>query len=505
MSLYFINQILFPFFSICFLISILGYGFILNQYFRLDDNFFYLKNLIFIQGLILVSFFSIIINFFIPISNLITMLITIGGLIFYFFYFLKLKTKSKEIIFIISVIILSFILSFYAGVSDDFVYHFETIKNFKNHNIFEITHHRMISYNSNWLFLNAVFSIDYFYSTIFIISSLIYGILIYDTYHLYIHSFKNKNFYVGLVSFFILIFFLGVINKYKDFGTDIPGSIISFYILIIITYFIFDNKVKNVNKTLVLIYLLAIFSFVIKITNSLVFLYFFLIIYKINFRTLNYKYFLIISLLPIFWFFQNYNISGCLIWPIEVTCFSNNKLAMYELYLIESFAKGDIAASMNTNGFEWITVWLQNHSNKLIETYLIFTIIVIYPILFFFIKNIVARKSLLNLNKQHIKNFSYNFFIFIILLSNFIWFISAPAYRFGIFYNLCIIIFLALPFWIKLLLNNYNFMLKYCKFITFIIFMYFIMVNINKINWYNDRYDVWPPIQNNEVVSRKSS
>ena len=505
MNFYLIDLITLPFFCIIFLTSILGYGHALSKFFLLENNFINLKNLFFIQGLIMVSFFSIIINIFFPISNLITIIIFLIGLIIYFNYFYKSQNKLDEIIFLTSVIILSFILSFYAGVSDDFPYHYETIKNYKNLNIFEISHHRMVSYNSNWLFLNSIFSFDLFYSSIFVLSSLIYGILIYDTYNLYINNFKNKNFYIGVLSFYIFIFFLGVLNKYKDFGTDTPGAIISFYILLIIIYSIFDKKIKNNNNILILILPLIFFAFIIKITNSLVFLYFFLLFYTLDFRTLNYKFIFITLIFPLLWFFQNYNISGCLIWPIEITCFSNNDLAVNEFYLIESFAKGDINTQINTNGFNWIFIWLENHSKKLIETYLIFTFVIFLPIVYIFLKNNENRDILLNSYTNYFKNSYFIFFLLIIMVSNLIWFVYTPAYRFGIFYNFCLIAFLALPVWVKLLNYKYNFVLRYCKVITLIIFIYFITVNINKFNWYYERFDTWPPIKNEELISRKAS
>ena len=60
----------------------------------------------------------------------------------------------------------------------------------------------------------------------------------------------------------------------------------------------------------------------------------------IDFKQINYKLLfslcIISLLLPLLWFFQNYIISGCLIWPIEITCFANNDLALNEYYLIES-------------------------------------------------------------------------------------------------------------------------------------------------------------------------
>ena len=96
--------------------------------------------------------------------------------------------------------------------------------------------------------------------------------------------------------------------------------------------------------------------------------------------------------IPLLWFFQNYIISGCLIWPIQFTCFSNNELAIKEFYLIESFAKGDIATQINVSGFDWIFTWLINHSKKLVETYLVFILILLFPILYFLSKSKNSRR-----------------------------------------------------------------------------------------------------------------
>ena len=54
-------------------------------------------------------------------------------------------------------------------------------------------------------------------------------------------------------------------------------------------------------------------------------------------------------------------------------CFDNVELvAKKEYYLVESFAKGDISTSINTSGFNWVIIWLNNHLNKIIETYLLY-------------------------------------------------------------------------------------------------------------------------------------
>jgi hypothetical protein len=505
MNLQLINQILYPIFCLVILTSILGYGQIIRKYNPLNQLYNF-KNLVFIQGLMFVSFFTIPFNYLSAITNFFSILILLLGSIIYIFYFLQLSNKKKELKFLLVIIFISFIISFFSGVSDDFNYHYETIKNFKNYNLFEISHHRRISYNSHWLFLNSVFSIDYLTSTIFILTALFYAILVYDLYKYYQKNLKNNNYFSGIISFFILIFCLGVLNKYKDFGTDIPGTIISFYILIIIISFTFDKKNIRINNLIFFIIPLISFAFIIKITNTLLIIFLLLLIIKLNFKQINYKYFFVsclISLsLPLLWFFQNYIISGCLIWPIEITCFANNDLALNEYYLIESFAKGDIETSMNVNGYIWIFTWLDSHLKKLLETYLVFTLVILFPLYYFLTSNNKIRKDTFNFYIKSLKNSYYVILISIIVFSNILWFLLAPAYRFGIFYNLSLIIFLILPLWLRLILNNYTLTLKISRIIFLIIVVYFLAVNINKFNWYVERYDIWPPIKENKLISR---
>ena len=139
-----------------------------------------------------IGFFTIIFNYVNAITNFFSILILLFGSIIYLFYFLKLLNKKRELKFLLIVIFISFIISFFSGVSDDFNYHYETIKNFKNSNLFEISHHRRISYNSHWLFLISVFSVDYLTSTFFILTALFYAIFVYDLYKYYQKNFKNK-------------------------------------------------------------------------------------------------------------------------------------------------------------------------------------------------------------------------------------------------------------------------------------------------------------------------
>ena len=502
MDLAYLNLLLYPIFILIILISILGYGTIINKLIFNNRIELHLKNLIFIQGLIFIGFLSILFNFVIPISNYFSFILIIAGLLFYFYNFLKKEKVKNEVIFIIFVLILSFVYSFYAGFNDDFNYHYETIKNYKNKNLFEILHHRRISYNSHWLFLNSIYSISFFSSTLFILSSLFFSISIYDFVNLLRITIKQHRYYLSIISFFCLIFFLGVLNQLKDLGTDIPGVIVCIYIIFLITNKIFEKSKEKTNDIFLITLLFCQFALIIKISNILIFLFLFLLIFKIKYKEINYLLFLFFCVIPIPWFFQNYIISGCLVWPITITCFSNEDLAIHEIYMIETFAKGDQSVSMELNNFNWIMLWLKNHSSKILETYLIYFILLFVPVVYLFIKN-KNKIFIIKFVKDIFLSRNYKSFLVLILICNLIWFFFAPAYRFGVFYNLFLIIFLLLPFWFLMIKNSLQFILRYSKTILFLIFVYFIIENITRIDWYFKRYDVWPPIEKSIILERK--
>ncbi len=500
----FINIVSFPILIITTLTSIMGFGVTINKIVKINIFEKEMINLIFFQGLIFIGFICIIFNFFIPISDVFSLSIIFIGSFLYLFHLLKLDEKKQELIFIIAVSTISFIYSIYAGLNDDFNYHYETIKNYKNKILFEIAHHRMISYNSHWLFLNSIYSISFFTSSLFILTSLLFSISIYDFYKLWNQSLKNNEYYSAIISFFVLIFLLGVLHKYKDLGTDAPGVIINIYIFMVIFRYLFDKKNNNAQNIFIIIFILCQFAIIIKITNSLIILFIIFLFFKISIKRINYLFFLFTLLIPLLWIFQNYIISNCLIWPISFLCFSSVELAIKETYLIESFAKGDITTTMELTGFSWISVWLTNHSVKILETYGLYVFIILVPIIYITFEKKFSIIQFFKFTKKIYFNSDYLVIFAIILVSNFVWFFFTPAYRFGIFYNLSLIIMLILPLWLYVMANNFKLLLNYSKFILIIICTYFIFENIKKIDWYIKRYDIWPPIYQENLIDRKS-
>jgi len=496
-----ISSFVYTLISIVFLSSVLGFGRFVNNYFFKLYSFSEFKNFDFIIGLIFVGTLSIIFNFFSSLNNYYTLLIILIGIFFYLYFLFIKKNFKKELFFILIVIFISYCFSFYAGVNDDYTYHFKTIINFKEKNLFFIEHHRMVSYNSHWLLLNSVYYFTFISSTLFILTSLLFAITIYDFSINYKKNLKNNNYLLAFYLFFFLVFLLGVLNTFKDYGTDFTGAIVCIYIFIIFIELVENKKNKFENKEFFLLLLLSNFAFMIKITNSLIYIP--ILIIFLNLKK-NIQLLLVISLssIPVFlWLYQNINISSCLIWPISVLCYENIDLAKREFYLIESFAKGDINTSINVGGLSWVIIWFKSQFVRIAETYFVYSIIIILPIMYFKFTYQINFLFLLKkfLFENNLKRFYY--LVLPIIFFNLIWFFLTPAYRFGVFYNLTAILFLVAPFWIQMYFLNKNLTNKFLKCIIFIAVVFFAYENFTRIEWYLLRYEnIWPPIINGKLI-----
>ena len=137
----------------------------------------------------------------------------------------------------------------------------------------------------------------------------------------------------------------------------------------------------------------------------------------------------------------------------------------------------------------------------MLEIYLTYLILLILPILYFYFK---SKEKIFNFNIYNNNNKIYLVILSSGLFSNIIWFLVAPAYRFGLFYNLSIIILFLLPFWIRLIERYTRFIIIYSQILIIVVSMYFFVENIFKYRWYDKRYDIWPPILNEEIIDRKN-
>ena len=504
MSIIIYNLLSYAVILLIYLISIVGIGRSINNLFIKSILFEQYQNLNLFLGLIICGFTGIILNIFSPFNEYHIIFYLIIGIVLYFYNlnFKDYKRIKSELKFVLSIILLSLIFSFYAKINDDFSYHIEFIKLFKSLKLNEILHSRTMSYNSHWLFLKSFFYSKNFPVSLYAITSLVYSIMVYDFYKVYRNKISKKEFFEASFFFLSLVFFIGVLNTYKDYGTDFIGAIISIYILIIYGTN-FDNNKKNLEyKVFIIIIMLANFALMIKISNALI--YIFVCIYFLSFQNKLKLIFLstLVSVPLFLWILQNYSISSCIIWPISFLCFDNYQDSIREFYLIESFAKGDINSIIDVSGFSWVYTWISNHLKKLIEVYLPYTLIMTIPFIYFKFKlKIKFFDSIFIFYKNY--NYKYlKFYLIPILLCNILWFLIAPAYRFGVFYNLNFFIFLIIPLWEKMFNTSLKLTIKSIKILFFVAILFFIYDAKDRYSEYIEKYNsqIWPPIINGRPI-----
>tara|TARA_B100000029_G_scaffold386849_1_gene382757 strand:- start:133 stop:831 length:699 start_codon:yes stop_codon:yes gene_type:complete len=216
---------------------------------------------------------------------------------------------------------------------------------------------------------------------------------------------------------------------------------------------------------------------------------------------------LILFIPNLLWISQNYITSGCLVWPLSFTCFENRENAVFEYFLINSYAKSVLEIGLPEeqikillNNYKWIPIWFDSHFIKIIETYLAYFLLSLSPVLFFRVRKLKAKDS--NSVNESLFTFKFNnqylIFLFISILCSLIWFFNAPGYRFGIAYNLNLILLILIPSWKVIFFQDRLFYHQSLKILMTISVIFFIYFNTAKVFQYIDRHSIeWPNIVNN--------
>ena len=283
-----------------------------------NSNFF-----TFFIGAIAISSVGLLLNFFIPLSQL-TNTLVYTLIIIIFLFKTKLNFNKKIFLFLIISSLLTFLLIIKSNVNrpDAGLYHLPYISILNENKIFfglsnihsRFAHVSIIQYlsavNNNYLFLNNGISIP-----LASIVSFFYLYFFFDVWTII----KNKE-HINIskiFSLFILIYISFKITRYSSFGNDAVAHLSYFYLISCIL----KNTLKEVNFSKIL--LISVFIFINKPMLGLVYLIpltIFLI--KYNFKFL--KIFSHVFSLPILflsiWLIKNFITSGCAIFPIKNLC-----------------------------------------------------------------------------------------------------------------------------------------------------------------------------------------
>ena len=423
-------------------------GYLVLSRSKFDDNSNFFT---FFIGTIAISSVGLLLNFFIPLSQLTNTLVYIL-IIIIFLLKTKLNFDKKTFLFLIISSLLTFLLIIKSNVNrpDAGLYHLPYISILNENKIFfglsnihsRFAHVSIIQYlsaiNNNYLFLNNGISIP-----LASIVSFFYLYFFFDVWTII----KNKE-HINIskiFSLFILIYISFKITRYSSFGNDAVAHLSYFYLISCIL----RNTLKEVNFSKIL--LISVFIFINKPMLGLVFLIpstIFLI--KNNFKFI--KIFNPIFSLPILllsiWLIKNIIISGCVIFPIKNTCIEKlpwTNIQQIKVSQIEGQAwskawpdrdNKKISMQEFSNDFNWVHAWKKKHMKYILN--IITPYIVVLLLIIIFIKN---RTKIHKSSKNKDKDLLIRLWLSILtsLIGTFSFFLIFPIYRYGYSYLITLI------------------------------------------------------------------
>ena len=485
---------------------IFSFGFVCSQTFFNEkitkDNVYEIP----LFGIIFLSFVVLVINFFFPINKIVGSFILIFGITNIILISYKNNHLLKKIFK--NIIIASFISYLIISFSNVYrpdagLYHLPFISLINESKIifgsvninFRYATTSVIQYLSasqnNYLFDLRSISIPV--ASIFSFSILF---MIKQTFE----SLKNKENKLNTIIFLLITCYSFIsFGRFSNYGNDAVSHIF-FFILIIFLVKNFNTLSLNIlnfyKLSFITIFLFATKAFMLFI--MIIPLYFF-IINKNKKKILNNRTLYFLSFLLLIWVFRNIIISGCIIYPIEKTCFKNLKYFDQEKTILEAqsgeaWAKDWINQKDKKLSFEeynkefnWFKTWRKVHLKKILEKISPF----LFFLIIFFLVVLFQKKG----SNQRIDN-NIKFIFLISIFYSFIWFLKFPLYRYGSSFlgSTIIVLFIIILNFLNLVPEQSKLKLN-LKLFIFICCFVFITKNFLRINNNIDlNYNQWPDI-----------
>ncbi len=446
-------------------------------------------------GIFSLGFFTLLINFFSPINQLINNFFLVTFIILIFFLFKNKLLTKKIFISVFFVTILSILIIAFAKFQEDFPWYslpFISLINFEKISFgisnvqFRFGHISILQYSSSSI-PNLLIDKDFIsLPNVIIFSSFSLWILNEMLFNKNQKKFLELYFYL----FFVTIFIFTKFTRFSEYGNDIPAHIL--VIFTIYNFLKFQNITNYSDKNLIFkkIIIFSTFAVLQKIQYLFVILLPIYIIIK-NKKLINKN--IIIVVFCIFisgsWLIKNFINTSCFVFPSEITCIenvswsaSNETHHAYpkKVYNASSaWAKGwpdQVGEKLDhaeyINNYNWIKTWSNNHGMVIINKLLPFLII---SSLFLIYSNLIlpiGKKMLVYKMKKNLP------IIFILLLTLVIWFNAYPMFR----YNTAFIISLISILLSCLIFKTNKKLIFIVKTLVIISFVFLISKNLVRIS-----------------------
>ena len=430
------------------ILSIAGLGQLINK----NKNNEFILNFFF--GLIVLSFLITLIHFFVKISLIVTILILISGLLIISKNFLTNKIKLNDD-YILYLIIFLILIPLYISQKyhEDFgYYHLPYVINVINEKIiFGLANiNDAFVHNSLWLNILPFFYIEDNYNLIMTPTFLIYIMFIIFSINQIIKRRDQKisSFFLTVATFYLILKF----TRLSEFGNDIPSMIFSSLAIYYFFRFLEEIDLKKKKNYFFINLSFTLFAILIKFSSIpvvILTIYLFFKNYKFLIKEIFHYNYIIIYILCIMFFAQQFIYTGCFIFPSNLSCFDvswfnqNFLNSKHKLELINKSyfvtARDILTEKEFLNDFNWVSYWFKKNFIEISEH--LGTMIIPVLLYIFFLKK--------ENNQNPISYEKLSFFYFFVLVSFIFWLEFSPVYRFGIIYFISIVFLLGYFFYVK--------------------------------------------------------
>ncbi len=519
-------------------ISLIGYGNLFVKFFTKKYktiNFGYLG----IFGLVFSIFIAYLSNFFIPhnyIFNSIYIILGIFGFILLFREF-KIYVLKKDFYLFFSIFILAFISLLIFKNHDDFsYYHFVYTYNLTQFDLLVGTGQFNHGFRtpSSIFYINSLFYlplIKYFsfnFAAVFVLGFsniiLLKKIRIINSKKF---NFNNKTiikndcvvFFSLLSLIFINIFFYRIGEHGTDRSAQILIMILASEVLSVLTS---RTKYYEMNLKIyaLLIFIISLKAFYILYLLILIPIY----IYYSNFykftdlikKNIMNSYIIIFFIIFLFIISSYFFSSGCLIYPVKITCFENFSWSIPIIQVenmntwYQQWSKAGAGPDFRIDNpevyikyFNWVGNWIDKYFFNKVSDFLL-GIIFLSLIIFITYSKISVKKTKIDLNNYQI------IFYFLILILFLEWFYNHPSLRYGGFSLVALIFFLPLSIKLSSFKINTNKFQITTIILIFITASVFTGRNLNRINnerilyKYNPLEDAFYKVKNSYFQENKN-
>ena len=494
-----INYLIVYFSLFLIITSIIGYGFLLAKIvnyklLNLDLGNIGILGLLFF---VIISYFTI---FFLKHDYLHNIIFHLVGLISFYYFYKKLKIKKEfyKLIYLTALFGIGFLV---IKNHDDFAFYHLTYSfaltqdkiNFGMGNLsLGYRHHSSLFFINSLLYLPII--------KFYLFHSIAFITLIFANYTCLLNLLsksKLKKFNYEYIYYLTIFIYINCkFYRIGEYGTDIAGQIIFLTILPkIISTFNENNNSKNL-KTYIE-HLFLVISYLITIKTYFVVYLLFSIIFLIKLKSKIFEFFIrskatytfLLTLLLLS--MVNISYTGCAIYPLKETCFSNKIIWSLEKEEVQKnkvwysfWSKAGATPNSNIKNFEkYIDKfnWLPNWTNKYFFNKGLENLIAILFISFL-LTIIFYRNKSKNI-KFNFFNKNYNLIYLILLVLFFEWFYQHPTLRYGGYSLLSALIFLPFSYFISSTNLKYDIRKKLVISLIIITISIFNIRNIKRINY----------------------